>query len=261
MSASKGRFVWYDLMTNDVAGATAFYTETVGWKTRAWEGGDKPYTMFCVGEQPIGGVAVLPPEAAQMGAPPHWMAYVATDDVEGTAKEAEKLGGKILKAPWDLLTVGRVAVLADPQGAVFAAFKAAQEMPMHEGKPRAGDMSWHELNTTDYESAWKFYGKLFGWKHTGTHDMGPEMGGYFMFQRGDGPEGSMGGMANAAERMKASPHWLYYIRVDDVDGAVGRIKAKGGKVLNGPMEVPGGDRVAQCMDPQGVAFAIHGPKA
>lgn len=250
---SKGRFVWYDLMTKDVDAAIAFFTEVVGWRTEPFTGGDKPYTMWKVGDQSVGGVMLLPPEAE--GAPPHWLGYVAVDDVDATSAQAEKLGGAKHHV-MDIPDVGRFAVLADPQGAFFAVFKAAGDMPMHEGEPRPGDFSWHELNTGDWEAAWKFYSQLFSWKATESMDMGGELGTYFMFQRADA-DGSMGGMSNAATMMGAPPHWLYYITVDDIDAAVTRIKNGGGQILNGPMDVPGGDKIAQCMDPQGGAFAIH----
>jgi hypothetical protein len=70
----------------------------------------------------------------------------------------------------------------------------------------------------------------------------------------------LGGMFNKTPEMPAPPHWLYYVRVDDVDRVAGEVPKAGGTVLNGPMDVPGGDRIAQCMDPQGAAFAIHHTK-
>lgn len=247
-----GRFMWYELMTSDVDAAKAFYTETIGWSVMPW--GDEGYQMWAVGERPIGGLMTLPEEAEAMGAPPHWIAYNAVTDADATAAKVAELGGAVLKAPWDIPEVGRIAILRDPQGAVFAVIQPQQEMPA--APPEPGDVTWHELNTTDHAAAWKFYSALFGWSETMSMDMGEGVGTYFMF-KDEGSEGSVGGMCDLAKAMGMPPHWLYYVTVDDLDGAVGRITAKGGKVVNGPMEVPGGDRVAQCMDPQGVAFAIH----
>ena len=112
-----------------------------------------------------------------------------------------------------------------------------------------------EVIGTDAEKLQGYYSELFGWKPTSSMDMGPEYGEYFMF--GNDPKQSMGGMSNAARMMKAPAHWLHYINVKSADEAVKRITEKGGKVLNGPMDVPGGDRIAQCMDPQGGLFAIY----
>lgn len=249
--AKKGQNVWYDLTTSDPAAAKRFYGEIVGWKTQEWADSDPnmPYTMWMVGNRPVGGVMKMPPEADA----PHWISYTRVDDVDATAAQATKLGGSVHREPWDIPKVGRVAVLTDPQGAAFAVFKPLEDMA--QAKPEIGDFRWSELNTTDYESAWKFYSGLFGWQHTESMDMGPGMGIYFMFNDPDGI--TKGGMSNVATVMKMPPHWLHYVTVDEVATAVERVKSKGGKVLNGPMNVPGGDQIAQCQDPQGAFFAIH----
>lgn len=251
MAAKKGRFVWYDLMTTDVDAARKFYTEVIGWKTTKWE--QEGYQMWTVGEQPIGGLMALPDEAKKMGAPPNWLAYIETDDVDATVNLAEKLGGRVYRKPADIPNVGRFAILADPQGATFATFKA--QTPGADTPSKPGFFSWHELNTTDYEGAWKFYSELFGWKPTSSMDMGQDLGAYWMF--GLDPQKSMGGMSNVAKQMKMPPHWMYYVTVENIDATVGGIKKAGGKILNGPMDIPGNDKIAQCMDPQGAAFAIY----
>ncbi|WP_224361562.1 VOC family protein [Hyalangium versicolor] len=253
MPLKKGRFVWYDLMTTDAAAAKAFYTEIIGWKTQRWE--QAGYEMWAVGEQTVGGMMALPDEAKKMGARPHWLAYIETDDVDATVKKAEQLGGKVHHPPTDIPTVGRFATLADPQGASFAVFKPTESGP--DAPQKAGFFSWHELYTTDYKAAWKFYSELFGWKNTRSMDMGEDMGEYWMY--GLDSQNSMGGMSNVAKQQNTPPYWLYYVTVDDIDATVARIQKRGGKLLNGPMEVPGGDRIAQCMDPQGAMFAVHMP--
>jgi predicted enzyme related to lactoylglutathione lyase len=254
MGEPKGRFVWYDLMAKDVEGAKRFYTNAIGWKLTKWEG-PMDYTMWTVGEQTVGGVMALPEEASKMGAPPHWLGYAATDDVDATCAKAKSLGGKVLSPGTDIPNVGRFAILADPQGAVFAVFRAQGDMPVLSGD-HPGAFSWAELNTTDYESAWKFYSGLLGWQHSGDWDMGQGAGKYLMFKT-PGAEGSMGGMSNMATQMKAPPHWVYYITVADLEGTLQRVQGGGGKLLNGPMDLPGGGRIAHFMDPQGAAFALY----
>ncbi len=249
-----GRNVWFELLTTDTKAAEAFYSETIGWKaeTGTMEG-MPPYTMWKMGEDSMAGMMTLPAEAAEMGAPPHWMAYTTVENVDETASKATELGGKTLKAGFSVPNIGRMAILADPQGAAFAVFTPETEIP--EAKPeRLGSFSWAELNTTDYEGAWKFYAELFEWKHKSSMDMG-EMGTYFMFDGGD--SATKGGMSNTAAMMKMPAHWLHYVTVDDCDAAAERVTKNGGKILNGPMDIPGGDRIAQCMDPQGAAFAIY----
>jgi predicted enzyme related to lactoylglutathione lyase len=251
MTVKKGRFDWYDLMTSDVGAAKAFYSKVIGWKTSKWEQqGD--YEMWNVGERSIGGMMPLSDDAKKKGTPPHWLAYIETDDADATVKRAQALGGQLHFGPEDIPTVGRFAVLADPQGAVFAVIQPLTSMSDAPQQP--GFIGWHELNTTDYQGAWKFYSELFGWKHTSSMDMGPEFGAYWMF--GLDSANAMGGMSNAAKMMKQPPHWLYYATVEDIDATVAAIKTNGGQVLNGPMDVPGGGKIAQCMDPQGAAFAI-----
>jgi predicted enzyme related to lactoylglutathione lyase len=252
MSESTGKFVWYDLMTTDPTAAQAFYTEVIGWKTEPWEG-PNPYTLFAVGDRgSLGGVAELPEQAREMGAPPHWLSYVEVKDVDATVERAKELGASVMGEPFDIPGVGRIAILRDPQGAVLGTFKP--EKPAGDDWPMAGDacFGWNELNTTDWKAARDFYTRLFGWTETETLDMG-EMGVYWMYGRGDQ---SYGGMCNAAAAMEAPPHWMYYVQVTGLDAAAERVKSNGGKILNGPMEVPGGDRVVQCMDPQGAAFGM-----
>jgi len=252
MTTSNGRFVWYDLMTTDLAGAKKFYGDLIGWKLTKWGGAD--YEMWTTADgKTVGGLMQLPQEAQSAGAPPHWLAYAQTADVDATARKAAQLGGQVMVPGTDIPNVGRFAVLADPQGAVFAIFKPndAGDGPNREAQ---GNFSWAELNTTDYEAAWKFYSELLGWQKTSAMDI-PEFGVYFMF--GTDPEQSMGGMSNAAKMMNAPAHWLHYINVRNCDETAKVIPAKGGKVLNGPIDVPGGVRIAQGMDPQGGFFALY----
>ena len=121
----RGRFVWYELMTSDPTAGQSFYTQLTDWSTQAWDGGPAPYTMWMNGEAPVGGLMLLPDEAKQQGAPPHWLAYIATPDTDATVADVSGRGGRLLHGPVDIPTVGRVAALMDPQGPVFAAHTAA----------------------------------------------------------------------------------------------------------------------------------------
>lgn len=254
---ARGRFVWYDLMTSDPDAAVDFYGKVIGWGTAPWEGGPLPYTMWTKGETPIGGVMEFPEDVKAAGVPPHWIAYIATPDVDATVARAKQLGGCVLHDSEDIPDVGRFAVLGDPQGAAFAVFTPKSEAPGHSGPPEPGNFSWHELATSDHQAAFDFYQQLFGWEKTDATDLGA-MGVYQMYGLGGVP---LGGMFNKPAEMPGPPAWLYYTTVDNVNQAVERVKKHGGQVLNGPMEVPGGDIVAQCMDPQGAPFAIHSSKS
>lgn len=249
----RGQFIWYELLTNQPESAISFYTKLIGWGVQQFEGGDTPYTMFTTDDFPMAGVMQLPEEAVASGAPPHWLPYIGTDDVDATAEKTTSLGGQILVAPQDIPSVGRFAVLRDPQGAVFATYTPSGEHPGRGEAPKVGQFSWHELATTDHEAAFDFYNTLFDWDKTDAMDMG-EAGIYQMYGRAGQ---TLGGMFNKPPQMPGPPYWLCYVRVDDLKDRVQKVKQMGGQVLNGPMEVPGGDLIAQCMDPQGGAFALH----
>jgi predicted enzyme related to lactoylglutathione lyase len=248
-NASNGQFVWYEHLTKDPKAAIAFYTEVTGWKTQPFgEGTD--YVMWVGSQGPLGGVMTLPEQAAKMGAPPHWMANVQVADVDAATAQVKKLGGKVYKEPSDIPNVGRFAVIADPQGAVISVFHPKTPMALHDMKE--GEFCWNELLTTDSTAAMKFYSEIFGWKQLQEMEMGP-MGTYRVFGVGDK---QYGGIMNKPAGSPMPPSWLYYTEVNDLEAATKRATQKGAKVMNGPMDVPGG-KITQLMDPQGAAFALH----
>ena len=255
MSDFRGRFIWHELMTSEPDAAIDFYGKVVGWGSQPWEGGEQPYTMWMNGEAPIGGVMALPEEAAEQGAPPHWLPYIGTSDVDATVARASELGATVIVPAMDLPDVGRIVILADPQGAIFAAYTPANATDeiTSDAPPEVGQFSWHELVTPDYEAAFAFYSELFGWEKTNAMDMG-EGNMYQMYGVPGGPE--LGGIYNKPPEMPVAS-WLLYAKVPDVNAVADTVTGSGGQVLNGPMEVPGGDMVAQCMDPQGATFAVH----
>ncbi len=246
----RGRFVWHELMTTDPQAAGAFYSKVLPWKTQP--SGVPDYALWVAGKTQTGGLMAQPESARQSGAPPNWLVYIGTPDVDATAAAAERLGGKVLKAPADIPGVGRFAVIADPQGAAFAVFKPGGNPPP-DGAPTT-DFSWHELATSDQHAALTFYSELFGWSRGPAHDMGPA-GSYQLIEHGGEQIGGAYKLMDASK----PPHWLTYIRVASVDKAAAAAKAAGGRVTQGPMEVPGGSRIAQILDPQGGAFAVHEP--
>lgn len=248
----QGRFVWYDLMTSDVEQAACFYTDLIGWETVAWEG-QQQYLIWTNEDAPVGGLMPLPEEARRSAATPHWLGYVAVPDTDAAVSTAVELGGLVLVSPTLIPGAGRFAVLQDPQHAVFAVFTPVEEERPCRGQPAVGEFSWHELAASDRVAAFEFYRKLFGWEKTEAYDMG-EMGLYQMYACA-GTTAPLGGMFDRPNDMPGG--WLLYVRVRDVQRAVENVRRMGGTVLNGPMEVPGGDIVAQCVDPQGAVFALH----
>jgi predicted enzyme related to lactoylglutathione lyase len=251
-----GRPVWYELMTTDTAAAETFYKNVVGWTSAPFEGAPDPYTIF----KRSGGtqVAGLMNTPKGMNMPPFWSMYVAVPMLEDAVAHIKRLGGSELSPVIEVPTVGRLQMMKDPQGAAFYIIQPTSTEERPETAPEVGAASWHELMTTDAEAAMTFYREIFGWQPSEAMDMG-HMGKYQMFNR---PHGMIGGMMNKPPEMaQVPPHWMVYFRVPDINVATERIKAAGGRILNGPMEVPGGDWVVNAMDPQGAAFALHAKKA
>jgi predicted enzyme related to lactoylglutathione lyase len=255
-SALLGRPLWYELMTSDVKAAEKFYRIVVGWSTMPFEGSSQPYTMFSRnGDIPVAGVLKTP---EGVNAPPFWAMYVGVPKLEDAAAHIKRLGGRDCSPVIEVPNVGRMQMMQDPQGAAFYVYEPASSEQLPEGPAQVGDASWRELMTTDAPAAMKFYSEVFGWQPSETMDMGP-MGKYHMFNR---PHGMIGGMMNKPPEMaQVPPNWQIYFRVPDMATAVERIKANGGQILNGPMEVPGGDLVVNALDPQGAAFSLHARKA
>ena len=253
MANAHGRFCWYELMTSDQDAAAAFYRKVVGWNEQAMGSAEAPYTVLLAGDRGVGGILPVPPHAA--GTPPHWIGYILVDDVDAAAAKIVSAGGAVHRAAWDIPGVGRLAVVADPHGAAFVVFKnAPQEVEPSEVAPgTVGHVGWRELMAGEVATAFDFYAAQFGWTKTAAHDMGP-MGLYQLFNDGSA-EGDAGGMMTKPAQMPVSG-WNYYFTVDSVSAAVERLKAGGGTVVNGPMQVPGDAWVVQAVDPQGAMFAL-----
>jgi predicted enzyme related to lactoylglutathione lyase len=252
----KGDFVWYELMTTDVEAARAFYSHVVGWGTRDAQMPGMTYWMFTAGETPLAGLMALPDEQRKAGVPPNWMGYAAVEDVDDAAAKVTRLGGAVHLPPTDIPNTGRFAVVADPQGAVFALYTSA---PGSDAPParasEAGRVGWHELYAASQAQVWPFYAELLGWRKKDEMDMGP-MGKYVLF--GTGGE-AFGGMMDKPQGVPM-PLWTYYFNVGSIDEAAARVQAKGGSVLHGPQDVPGGGWIVQCRDPQGGHFALLGTR-
>ena len=247
----RGRFVWHQLMTRDVPGAKKFYTALMGWKAQPWPL-DPAYTVCHAADVPVAGIMEIPADLPAE-VPSHWLQYIGTRDVDGTAEAAVRAGGSVVKAPGDMAGAGRYAVLQDPQGALFAIIDPENARPEATGVPPLGAFSWHELATSDNEAAFAFYSGLFGWDAMMRMDMGPT-GIYLVF----GQNGvQRGGMYIKPADWPAPPNWMPYAHVPSVDASAANLESVGAQVLVEPMDVPGGGRISSLMDPAGAPFAIH----
>ncbi len=254
MANPHGDHIWYELLTTDPDGAAAFYTEVVGWNVRSAGQEGMDYRLLASPDTDIGGLMTLPQGAPT---PPAWLGYVGVSDVDAMAAKVKGLGGVVHMPPTDIPGISRFAMVADPQGAVFYMMRGASDRESTAFKPMAdGHCGWNELVTSDQDGALGFYDKLFGWEKGDAIPMG-EMGDYrFINHRGQ----MIGAVMNRREG-GPPPMWNYYFRVAGIDAAAERIRAGGGSVTFGPMEVPGGDWVVNGIDPQGVSFGLVGSKA
>jgi predicted enzyme related to lactoylglutathione lyase len=248
-AGNHGVFVWHELMTADPEAAATFYRNVVGWETRPW-GHHVAYTLCVAPVGPVAGIMALPEDARAMGAPPAWLSYLGTPDLDATIAHATGLGGRVLKGATAIEGAGRYAVLADPQGASFGVYAPTQSSAQPAmGK---GQFVWHELATDDIEAALGYYRALFGWSEVHRMDMGA-MGPYVIFGR----EGvQLGGVYRRPAGQGGGASWLAYTHVASAEAATAAAVAAGARVLHGPADVPGG-RISMLVDPQGVAFAVH----
>ena len=239
-----GRFVWHDHLSGDPEAAKRFYAELLGWDYDVWQAGEFDYPMIKVNDQTHGGFG-----PAQGGAPPHWLLHILVDDVDQAAERVKAAGGSIIVDPMDIPEVGRMVVIADPQGAVVSLFASAGDPPTSEGV-----FVWHELMTSDIEDAKRFYGEVVGWE-TEDMDMGEGLI-YTIFTTGDAQRG--GGMA-IPEGVEAPPSWMTYIGTEDTDATWATAESLGAEEIRAPFDVPTVGRLAIFKDPTGAVIGIYTP--
>ena len=254
MVNSLGHFAWYELITTDVAGAQAFYTNVVGWGAQDASVPGATYILFTAGDTVVSGLMELPESVRNAGGKPYWVGYVEVKDVVATAGEVRRLGGTVYVPPTDISNVGHFSVFADPQTATLGLLK-----PLHSNRAPAaldatGCVGWHELLAANWETAFTFYGSLFGWEKAET--VTGELGVYQLFSAS---ARTIGGMLTKPAMIDV-PFWLYYFNVEDIDVAERKVKAGGGQILNGPLELPDGSWIIRCVDPQGAIFALEGKR-
>jgi predicted enzyme related to lactoylglutathione lyase len=251
-----GQFCWVELITSDVEAAQAFYCDVVGWTCAPSGLADRDYRIFSHDGHGAAGLMAVPEEAKAQGARPSWFGYIASDDVDGDVGKILAAGGKVFRPAETLPGIGRFAVVADPQGAAFALWTDLSGAAHPDFAPMTlGRVGWHELFTDNVDEAFAFYAEKFGWTRGEALNMGP-MGVYQMFAAGGNP---LGGMMRRSEQMPR-PFWNYYFAVPALDDAIAKVEKGGGKIVNGPTEVPGGAWIVQGLDPQGAFFSLVAAK-
>jgi predicted enzyme related to lactoylglutathione lyase len=239
-SHAPGTFSWADLGTSDADGAKAFYGGLLGWEFEDMPIPDSPpYSMATIGGRTVAALYGKRDEQA----PSAWLSYVTVEDADATAARAAELGGTVISEPFDVMEAGRMAVLQDPTGAVFAVWQPRASIGAQlVNEP--GAMCLNQLNTSDPDAAQSFYGSLFGWTFRGVESPGQS---YWGITNGERLNGGM---------TESSPsNWLAYFTSADIDASAAKVTELGGQVIVPPSPVPGG-RIAVAADPQGAVFAF-----
>jgi len=255
MTNPHGTPIWYELVSPDADASKAFYEAVVGWTIDDRPEGDMDYRMIVTADgSNAGGVAGLAPGAPAAAAKPGWRFYIGVDDVDAAAAKIVGAGGSIAIPPFDLPGVGRMALVADPQGIAFFVMRGASpEASTAYDRTGMGKCNWNELMTPDQAGANAFYAEVFDWTYPDRMAMG-EMGDYIFFAVAGETIG-----ATMTAPPGPAPDWQFYFRAPDIEAAAETVTARGGTVHAGPMEVPGGDRIIVASDPHGLMFGVVGP--
>jgi len=246
-----GTFCWVELGTTNGEAAKKFYTELFGWDFI-----DNPigegmvYTMLKLGGKDVGALYQLSGEMTSQGIPPHWMSYVSVSSADESAKKAKSLGATLMKEPFDVFDIGRMAVVQDPTGAVFSLWQPRKSQGA--GVVNVpNSFCWNELATGDATKAGEFYTGLFNWGKN-VQQFGAMT--YTSFINGDRPAGGM--YEPTPEMGNIPPNWLVYFAVDDCDAQAKKAGGLGAKTIVPPSDIPGTGRFAVIQDPQGAVFGI-----
>jgi predicted enzyme related to lactoylglutathione lyase len=242
-----GSFCWVDLGTTDEAAATEFYTALFGWTATAVPAGEVgTYTMLEKRSKNVSALYQMNQGMLEEGVPPHWLSYVSVVSADNTAAQAKELGATLLQEPFDVMDVGRMALIQDPQGATFALWQPKRHCGA-ELVNEAGTMCWNELYTNNVDGSTQFYTSLFGWSPK-------QSPGYTELRNGDRPAGGM--IEIKPEWGPVPPNWAVYFAVADLDTSLEQAKSLGGTVEVPPMQVENVGRFAVLQDPQGAYFSV-----
>jgi predicted enzyme related to lactoylglutathione lyase len=246
-----GTFCWLELGTTDRAAAVRFYNELFGWANHDNLMGKDVYTIFKLKGRDAAAAYALDDEMKSRGIPPHWMLYVTVESADDAAARVTSLGGQVMSGPFDVMTLGRMAVVQDPQGAHFSLWQPKDHVGIGV-KDEHGAFCWPELNTTDAKAALGFYEGVFGWGH--KTDKPGDATAYTEWKLANR---SIGGMMQIQPEWGPVPsNWMPYIMVADCDATVAKAQTLGGMAIVPPMDIAEVGRFSVLHDPQGAHFAV-----
>jgi predicted enzyme related to lactoylglutathione lyase len=244
-----GTFSWADLSTTDQDAAKVFYSGLFGW-----EADDRPvgdgivYSMQQIDGKDVAAISPQPDGQREAGVPPLWNSYITVESANDAAEKAGELGGNVHAAPFDVMDVGRMAVIADPQGAFFMVWDPKTTIGAQLVNV-PGALCWNELYTSDLDAAKGFYNGLLGWDWQ-EFENSPEP--YFVIMNQGRANGGVRGLADPG----LPPNWLVYFAVEDIDAGVAKVGELGGQTMMGPIDI-GIAKIAIVQDPQGAVFALY----
>ena len=245
---ASGTFSWADLASTDQAAAKEFYTALFGWDVEDLPVGDGvSYSMMSVGGKRVAAIGPQPEAQRAAGVPSVWQSYVTVENVDAATARAKELGASVLAEPFDVMQAGRMAVIQDPQGAVFSIWEPRDTIGA-ELVNAPGALVWNELSSPDTAGSKAFYSGLFGWEMTAFEGVND----YFVIRVG---EASNGGIT-APQAPGTPPHWLVYLGVEDLDTALAKLEELGGSKIAGPIDIQMA-KFAVVSDPQGAVFALY----
>ncbi|MGO9321570.1 MAG: VOC family protein [Solirubrobacteraceae bacterium] len=243
-----GTFCWSELTTSDQDAAKAFYGPLLGWQADDIPiGEDAYYSMQLIGGKRVAAIAPQPQQQRDAGVPPLWNSYISVADADAVAERAKELGADVHAPPFDVMTVGRMAVIQDPQGAYFMPWQPREQIGA-ELVNAPGALVWNELQSPDLDASAAFYGDLFGWKIEQSAGMADA---YLTIKNGTANNGGMRELTPPAP-----PSWLTYFGTQDIDAALAKVDELGGSKLAGPIDIQIA-KIAVVADPQGAVFALY----
>jgi uncharacterized protein len=250
-----GALCWFELATTDQAAAKNFYTSLFGWSSNEFPmSPGEVYTTFQLNGKDAAAAYTIRREQQSQGVPPHWMVYIAVDNADTVGSRAAELGGKLLTPAFDVMDLGRMAVIADPAGAVFSVWQPKKNKGVGITGEN-GTVCWADLNTPDPSTARRFYHELLGWNFVEDEK---DTSGYLHIKN---HEQFIGGVPAASQRdPHTPPHWMIYFQVADCDASTAKAKQQGGEILLPPTDLENVGRFSILKDPQGVAFALFQPE-
>lgn len=260
--AKAGGFIWYELMTPDPDAAKRFYDDVVGWSIDAQPAGEMDYRMIARSDGGlVGGVLRLSDEMSAHGTTPRWTGYLHVDDTDEEVARIKDDGGHVLLNPITMDGVGRIAMVSDPQGALYYVMTPTPPADRPDAESdafsadRAQHVRWNELVAPDDDAAVRYYTRHYGWTQEHSMSMGP-LGDYRFIEHAGV---AIGAIMKKADVMPQSG-WTFYFGVNDIDRAATSVRDGGGRTMGDPQQIPGGEYSVHAFDPQGAYFALVGPR-